>query len=192
MTLYKNKYRVESARLQSWDYSADGFYFITICTQNRACLFGQIVNGHMRLSGVGEIVLREWNQSFEIRSELFCDCFVIMPNHIHAVVVIDKNDDIDVVETHGRASLQQQQQQPKKPMPIRRPKSLSSFVAGFKSSATKQINAFRNTPGMPVWQPRFHDHIIRNENELQRIRRYILNNPAKWQGDKFYFQEKFS
>ncbi len=192
MTLYKNKYRIESARLSSRDYAANGYYFITICTHNRECGLGKIVNGRMLLSETGEIVLREWNKSFEIRRELYCDCFVIMPNHIHAVVVIDKNDhDDNTVETHSRASLQNtgraslRQNDPKSGVALLRPRSVSSFVAGFKSSATKQINEYRHTPGMPVWQPRFHDHIIRNENELNRIRQYILHNPAKWPEDKF-------
>ncbi len=178
--LVQKKYRIESTRLKNWDYSANGYYFITICTHGRACLFGKIMNGNMILSDIGKIVLREWNESFNIRSELFCDCFVIMPNHIHAVVVIKNTHD---VEAHCRVSLQQQC---KKPVAVRRPKSVSSFVAGFKSSATKQINMFRKTPGMALWQLRFHDHIIRNVNELQRIRQYILNNPVKWQDDKFY------
>ncbi len=97
MTLYKNKYRIESARLQSWDYSANGYYFITICTHNRDCCLGRIIRGKMVLSEFGKIVLQEWNRSFEIRQELRCDCFVIMPNHIHAVVVIDKPAGRDVV-----------------------------------------------------------------------------------------------
>ena len=107
MTLYKNKYRVESVRLRNWDYSANGFYFVTICTHKRECFLGKIVNGSMILSETGKIVSQKWNKSFEIRRELQCDCFVIMPNHIHAVVVIDNNHH---VETHGRASLRQSDQ----------------------------------------------------------------------------------
>ncbi len=183
---YQNKYRIPSARAQWWDYSANGCYFITICTANRTCILGNIENGIMQLSSIGKIVNNEWNKSFEIRAELSCDIFVIMPNHIHAILRINnpvgthgRASDYNIgkpIETHGRASLQ----------PQRSPKSISSFVAGFKSSATKQINIFCNTPHAIIWQSRFHDHIIRNDAEHQRIIDYIQNNPAKWEQDKFY------
>jgi REP element-mobilizing transposase RayT len=172
---YKNKYRIRSARAAFWDYSQDGQYFITICTANRECLFGEIIRHKMILSPIGQIVLREWNKSFEIRMELFCDAYVIMPNHLHAILRIENNI-VDTVETHGRASVP----------PYRSPKSISSFVAGFKSSATKHINQYREMPGSRVWQSRFHDHIIRNNAEYQRIRVYIENNPKNWQQDKFH------
>ncbi|MCX6257619.1 MAG: transposase, partial [Bacteroidia bacterium] len=137
MSLYRNKYRSESARLKDWDYSQNGAYFITLCTQNRECLFGKIKYGVMKLSDMGQIVHDEWVKSFEIRDELFCDEWVIMPNHLHAIVFIDGT----VVGTHGRASLQ--------PTGIayRPPKSVSSFVAGFKSVTTKRINELRGYSG---------------------------------------------
>jgi len=87
--LYKNKYRIESARLKGWDYSSNGYYFITVCTKNRDCLFGNIVNGEMILSDIGKIVKTEWIKSFEIRAELFCDEYCIIPNHIHGIIIID-------------------------------------------------------------------------------------------------------
>ncbi len=184
MTLYKNKYRVESARLKGWDYSSPGHYFITICTKNRECFFGNVLRGEIVLSEIGKIVDSEWLKSFEIRSELWCDEYCIMPNHIHGIVIINGNDgNGTAVEAHGRAPLRPNNT----PFNIKRsPRSISSFVAGFKSSATKIINELRNTPGIPVWQPRFHDHIIRDENELRRIRQYIIDNPVNWQKDDNY------
>ncbi len=86
---FQNKYRVPSARWSSWDYSADGLYFITICTANREYLFGEIRNGEMYLSEIGMIVSEEWDKSFDMRRELFCDIFQIMPNHIHAILRIE-------------------------------------------------------------------------------------------------------
>jgi len=171
MSLYKNRYRIESARLKNWDYSSNGYYFITICTKNRKQLFGEIKNNKMKLSKIGGIVLHEWNESFEIRTELFCDCFVIMPDHIHGVLRINNSfvETHSSVETHAVLSLRGHI-----------PKSISSFIAGFKSHATKQINEYQNTPGGLVWQPRFHDHVIRNNVELNRIRNYIQNNPLNW------------
>jgi REP element-mobilizing transposase RayT len=213
MDKFKNQYRIPSARAPWLDYSADGCYFITICTANRKRSFGRIVvvvethgraslpanapgraflpanapdcaslpinaPGHasLQLSPIGEIVEREWIKSFEMRGELFCDIFVIMPNHIHAILRIQSA----TVETHGRASLQQCG------VARRPPKSISSFVAGFKSSATKMINEYRHTPRVPVWQTRFHDHFIRNQAEYDRIFSYIQNNPDNWNKDKFY------
>lgn len=191
MEKFKNAYRIPSARAPWWDYSWRGRYFITICTAQHACIFGNIRNGQMQPSPVGEIVLREWEQSFQIRAELFCDAFVLMPNHLHAIVRIEYPDPTTVVvETHGRASLRAPKHTPTNTgIAHRSPRSISSFVAGFKSSATKRINEFRNTPKIPVWQSRFHDHIIRNEDEYHRIAHYIRTNPENWEKDKFFKQE---
>jgi putative transposase len=179
MREFRNKYRIPSARMPFWDYSTSGLYYITVCTFHREMIFGKIENHEMVLSPIGVIVMDEWNKSFQIRRELFCDVFVIMPDHLHAILRI--HDDKSV-ETHGRASLQQQQQQ-QHGIAYRSPKSISSFVACFKSAATKHINEFRHTPNKPVWQPRFHDHIIRNDAEYQRIRDYIIKNPLKYKND---------
>ena len=173
MEKFQNRYRIPSARASWWDYSADGCYFITICTVNHECLFGKIVNGTMHLSPIGKTVNEEWHKSFDIRKELFCDAFIIMPNHIHAILRID-NPDGGGGGAHAQSP------------PQRTPKSISSFVAGFKSAATVKINILRNTPKMPVWQPRFHDRIIRDENEYRRIIHYIYENPLKWTDGEFH------
>jgi len=177
MKKFKNKYRIESARAEWWDYSGNGAYFLTINTAYRAHLFGRVQNKEMYLSEAGIIVQKEWDKSFEIRKELFCDAFVIMPDHLHCIVWIGKPVD-SAVETHGRASPLQNQQN--HGAAYRPPKSISSFIAGFKSSATKKINEYRKTPGLPVWQTRFHDHIIRDIDEYYRIKQYILDNPENW------------
>ena len=132
---FQNKYRISSSRLKNWDYSADAAYFITICAYKHECYFGAVTNGKMQLSEIGKIVKTEWEKSFEMRAELFCDVYVIMPNHIHAILIIDKNN-LGDVETHGRASLHLNKNTG---MEYRSPKSISSFVAGFKSSVTKQV-----------------------------------------------------
>jgi putative transposase len=135
----------------------------------------------MQLSEIGEIVKTEWEKSFEMRAELFCDVYVIMPNHIHAILIIDKNN-LGDVETHGRASLRQNKNTG---IAYRSPKSISSFVAGFKSSVSKQV---RKIHADFNWQTRFHDHIIRNQQSWQNISNYIQNNPMKWEEDKFHKQ----
>ena len=103
MALFKNKYRIESNRCPNWDYSSPGYYFITICTKNRECILGKINKFQVILSEIGKIVEEEWLKSFEIRKELECDLYVIMPNHIHAIVgIIEQtpaiNDEIDVIK----------------------------------------------------------------------------------------------
>jgi len=171
-----NKHHRRSIRLWGYDYSQSGAYFITLCTHERRCLFGEIINGQMRLNELGLIVHDEWFHSAKIRGEieLLNDEFVIMPNHIHGIVrILDNN-----VWATGRSPLQQ----PRGPLK----KSISSFVAGFKSATTKRINKYQNTPGNPVWQRNYYEHVIRNEKELHDIRAYIFNNPENWETDENY------
>lgn len=194
MTLYKNKYRVESIRLKNWDYSNNGYYFVTICTKEKECFLGTIINNKMILSEMGKIINNEWYKSIEIRKNILLDEFIIMPNHIHGIIVINNdnveklnNSDINVethckiqsqmekpngidinVETHCNASLQKN--------------NLSNIIRGFKSSTTKliHVSGFENF----AWQPRFYEHIIKNEKSLNSIREYIINNPKNWAKDE--------
>ena len=211
---FQNKYRIESHRKPGWDYSSDGHYFITFIVQHRHEVLGRILKGEMILNAWGEIVLDEWNKSFEIRGELFCDTFVIMPNHLHAIVTIDNTVDpaFGAVDTHGRAYLRSTPPSPPAPPTHvnpndksqiweRKPKSISSFVAGFKSAINTAIdNAIDDGcdlfPALGkfnrnnhFWQPNYHDHIIRNAQSYETISKYIANNPTNWAGDKFYENE---
>ena len=217
MEKFKNKYRIQSHRKPNWDYSADAHYFLTVVTQNRECNLGEIVNtkpvethgsvspspqSNMILSDYGKIVETEWYKSFEIRNELILHDFVLMPNHLHTIVQIDT-----IVETHGRVSLQIHPQsqstkntnieisQIKRNPPIRLPKSISSFIAGFKSAVNTKIDDYidehhltipKYTRNNHFFQPNYHDHIIRNNFEYQTIQNYIANNPMNWNNDKFY------
>ncbi len=160
----------KSIRLKGYDYSQTGAYFVTICAHNRECLFGEVVNGIMNQNKYGGIVEKELLKSNDIRKEICINEYIIMPNHVHMIVYI--------VETNGRSSLQQHSTFRMKP------KSLSSFMAGFKSKVTKRFNMMRKTPGIPVWQRNYYEHIIRNEDGLNRIREYIINNPIQWQFDR--------
>jgi REP element-mobilizing transposase RayT len=171
--------RRRSIRLQGYDYSQAGAYFVTACAHNRECLFGSIENGIVTLCECGGIVQTEWIKTAEIRSEVTLDAFVVMPNHFHAILFIDNGSvgaQVVVAHTavgaHGRAPLQ------------RSPKSLGSLMAGFKSAATKRINETRNSPGIPVWQRNYYERVIRNEEELNAIRQYIIDNPARWTEDR--------
>ncbi|MBI2487427.1 MAG: transposase [Deltaproteobacteria bacterium] len=174
MDLYKNRYRVESARLKEWDYSFNGYYFVTVCTKNQECLFGEVIDSEMILSEIGEIAKQYWLEIPKHFDEAKLDEFVIMPNHVHGIVII-KND--NNVETRHGVSLQQRNQFSK---PI--PGSLSIIINQYKSSVTRRCR--KNGHSNFAWQSRFYDHIIRNENSLQKIREYINNNPIKWDIDE--------
>jgi REP element-mobilizing transposase RayT len=157
--------------LQWYDYSQAGGYYVTIVTQGRERLFGEIVGEEMRLNPFGEIIKEEWLRSAEIRHEITLDAFVVMPNHIHAIVFIHGAG----VGATGR-SLWGKPIYPHGPAP----KSLGALLAGFKSSATKRINILRNAPGTPVWQRNYYEHIIRHEEDYERIFNYISTNPSNW------------
>ena len=163
-------------RMKGYDYAQAGGYFVTIVTQGRECLFGEIVGGEMRLNPFGKIVNEEWLRSAEIRREIELDAFVVMPNHIHGIVFIHNN----TIGATGRSPLPIQNRYPHGPSP----KSLSSFVAGFKSSVTKRINLLDGAPGAPVWQRNYYEHIIRDQTDYERIFNYIITNPSNWLKDE--------
>lgn len=230
---FRNKYRIASHRKPNWDYSENALYFLTIVTQNRECNLGNVVNSdgdiYVELSDFGKIVEQEWLKSFELRDELILHKWVIMPNHLHAIVEIynehrgDTNAethgrDMNVVETHGRdmnvethgrVSLPTDATDATDPIesvnpdllpikrnpPVRLPKSISSFIAGFKSAVNTKIDDYidENKLNIPKYnrnnhffQSNYHDHIIRNQQEYLRITNYIINNPANWGKDKFH------
>ncbi|MEA5459962.1 transposase [Arcicella sp. LKC2W] len=198
---YKNLYRIPSARLQNWDYTADGAYFITICTKNRIHFFGECEKGKMKLSTIGAIVQGLW---YDIPNHppysVILGDFVVMPNHIHGIIVIDKS----TVETLPATSKTENEQiidiQPEPEtlqvtsLPLKNefykqiaPKagSIARIVGAFKSSCSRHINA-----GFPdinfAWQERFWDNIIRTEESYDNISDYIINNPFNWDKDKFF------
>src|SRR5258706_7929796 len=170
MTTFPDGKHRRSIRLQHYDYASAGAYFITVVTQDRECLFGDIVDGKIRLNVWGQIVHEEWEKSAQIRQEIELDAFVVMPNHIHGIVVIT----LETGRATGRSPLQSG--------PAKR--SLGAFVAGFKSVVTKRINMTRGLPSIPVWQRNYFEHVIRNEDSLNRIRDYILANPTQWEFDR--------
>jgi len=199
-----------SIRLKGYDYTQVGAYFVTLVAKNRECLFGEITaEGEMRLNDAGQIAAEEWERTPTIRAEIELDAWVVMPNHVHGIIVIN-NANAVVVGADGRPPLPDPTGRPPLPdptghpplpdptgrpplpdptgrpplQPQRAPKSLGAFVAGYKSVVTKRINEIRAMPGVPVWQRNYHEHILRNEDELHRIRQYIANNPLKWALDE--------
>lgn len=170
MTINSEARGRRSIRLRDYDYTLAGAYFVTMVTRDRKCLFGDVVDGEIRLNHWGWTVHDEWKKSAEIRKEIELDAFVVMPNHVNGIIVIT-----DALErATGQSPLQSG--------PTRR--SLGSFVGGFKSAVTKRISELCGSPRTPVWQRNYFEHVIRNEQSLQRIRQYILDNPARWEFDQ--------
>ena len=164
-----------SIRLQDYDYTQNGAYFVTIGTQNREEIFGNIVDGEMHPDVLGEIVLECWQSIPEHFPHAELDEFVMMPNHLHGIVVIA--DDAD----HRRA---------RHGVPLRSERfgkpvsgSLPTIIRSFKTAAASRVNKLRNTPGESIWQRNYYEHVICNEESLNKIRQYIQSNPARWKLD---------
>lgn len=172
------KHHRRSIRLPGYDYAQPGAYFVTVCTHNHALLFGDVAGDRVALNEYGRVAHDEWLASSQIRRELELDAFVVMPNHIHGIVWIVSRDvgaaPASRVGAHGRAPLQ------------RAPRSLGAFIAGYKSAVTKRVNELRQTPGTPVWQRNYWEHVVRTEETLEAIRQYIADNPARWSLDRYH------
>ena len=198
MTYNSTLHHRRSIRLKNYDYSQNGMYFVTICTQGWKCLFGKVAEndkGEMIcvLNKVGKIAHDEIQKTEQIRDNVRIDCFIVMPNHIHAIIVIN-NPSVGAygntsVGAYGNTPLQgsntplQKQTKSKFQSPS---KNLGAIIRGYKSTVTKQINELQNTPGTTIWQRNYYEHIIRNEKSLKKIRNYIFHNAVKWKKDKFY------
>ena len=178
-------------RLKEYDYSQAGAYFVTICAWQRECLFGNIVDGKMFLNDLGTIIKKIWCNLPEHFHNTSLDEYVIMPNHFHGILTINKtvgakqassalpafvgdnaanndgNADKGRASIHGTIS-----------------DSFSAVIQNFKSVSSRKINKYRNSPGCPVWQRNYYERVIRNDDELSRAREYIVNNPMKWELDK--------
>ena len=157
-------------RKPGYDYSSPGFYFITICVRNMSCIFGNVVNGCMNLNEYGKIVDETWMWLEKRYNYIHLDDYIIMPNHIHGIIIIENSN----VGRGRDLSLQNVNYQKIKP--------LSQIIGAFKTISSKQIhNMGYNTF---LWQRSFYDNIIRNEYALYKIQKYIKNNPKKWDYDR--------
>ena len=174
-----------SIRLKGYDYTRAGAYFVTICTKDRACLFGDVSDGVMRLNQMGQIVWQCWLAIPDHFPHVLLDEFVVMPNHVHGIIVIMATHIVGARHAVGatHASPLQNDDTPTRPRGPQR-QSVASIVGSFKSAATKRINEQRGTPGAPVWQRNYYEHIIRDDESLNRIRQYIAENPLHWYLDR--------
>ncbi|KIH75474.1 REP element-mobilizing transposase RayT [Geoalkalibacter ferrihydriticus] len=181
----------QSIRLRDFDYGDAGAYFVTVCAWRRECLFGDVVDGDVRLNELGVLVRDEWLRTPEVRPNVVLDEFVVMPNHFHAILWITDPvgarravPGFDPAVPGPNPAPQNQGTARRAPTVEKfgRPVagSLATIVRSFKSAATKRINALRNNAGCPVWQRNYYEHVIRGDRDLHAVRQYIADNPAKW------------
>ena len=194
-----------SIRLLKYDYSNSGAYFITICAQNRECLFGKIVAGNMILNEAGKMIQSVWNEMPQFYYGIEIDVFQIMPNHIHGIIIIKNKFKLFVgagpracpnINSGPRACPIGQPQnitgQPQGVAPTGTAMSLCDVVHRFKTLTTKRyVDGVKNNHwplfNNKLWQRNYYEHIIRNEKSLNYIQEYILNNPYNWEQDKLFF-----
>ncbi|ACL03715.1 conserved hypothetical protein [Desulfatibacillum aliphaticivorans] len=174
-------YRRKSIRLKSYDYSRPGAYYITICTQNKACLLGQIINKRTVPSDAGKMVCKTWEEIPSRYQGVGLDAFVLMPNHIHGIIILKRKSSVHDCSQRGAESKRPQGDAEM---------SLSDVVQRFKSLTTRKYIDGVKQLGWPrfnekFWQANYYEHVIRNEESFKSIREYIANNPAQWELDKY-------
>jgi len=155
-----NKHHRRSIRLRGYDYAQGGWYFVTVCAQGGECLFGDIIGGEFQANTFGQIVLECLAAVPEHFAGVAVDTAVVMPNHLHMIIVL-----------------------PDAPVMPARP-TLGQIVAYLKYQSTRRVNELRDTPGARLWQRNYYEHIIRDAGALARIRTYIANNPQQWELDQ--------
>jgi len=202
-----------SIRLKGYDYTSPGAYFVTICTHDRACTFGEVIEGDMRLNPYGRVVDTYWSRIPRHFPHVMLDAWVVMPNHVHGIIVItdapsegaDTSPPADERgDGRGEAipirpiALEDDGEVPSRvsaegdagiasPLPCGAPSgSLGAIVGNVKSITARRINRMKHTPGGRVWQRNYWEHIIRDERAYQRIRQYIEDNPALWAEDQLH------
>jgi len=164
MGCFPDRHQRHSIRLLEHDYSQPGAYFVTVCTLNRVEMFGDVVDNEMVLNGYGRIVGECWRWLSAQYPYVRLDEWVVMPNHLHGVLILGETGVQTSSEPAG--------------------KSLGRLVGAFKTISTKRINEARCKVGGLVWQRDFYDHILRGEQDLNRIREYIAGNPHRWAEDE--------
>ena len=240
MTYDPEKHHRRSIRLKGYDYTQPGAYFITICTHSRACLFGEIIDGEMHLNEAGQIVVQTWQDLSNHVSNVQLDAFVVMPNHVHGIIIItDRAGVVGTVSEPARTTMGSgsaagsvgagsvgagsvgagsvgagsvgagSEPAPTTTTtgpgptagsgpaagpgsvgaglelaPTRSSHGLPEIVRQFKTFSARRINELRGTPGTPVWQRNYYEHIIRDEFSVSRIRQYIAENPVRWDADR--------
>ena len=171
-------HRRKSLRLKGYDYSRAGAYFVTLCAHNRMCLFGDINKGEITMNDYAKIIQGEWLNTAAIRPYIELGEYVIMPNHFHGIIIIHRGD----TACTGTARRAPTVEQFGKPVAG----SLPTIIRSFKSAVTKNINDIRHSPGMPIWQRNYYEHVIRDDDDYNRIAEYVAYNPKRWIEDTLH------
>ena len=188
-------FRRRSIRLAGYDYSQPGIYFITLCAYGRNQFLGEIINKKMILNLYGRIVHSKWMNIPKHFKNAQLDVFQIMPDHLHGIIILTeytnggavgakhrKQESRQTVQNFASDASPLRHQQPPKSLPPNGTKrgSISAIMQNFSSVTTRKINQIQKTPGHKIWQRGFYEHIIRDQNALWAIRRYITDNPLNW------------
>uniref|UniRef100_Q3AU66 Transposase IS200-like domain-containing protein n=1 Tax=Chlorobium chlorochromatii (strain CaD3) TaxID=340177 RepID=Q3AU66_CHLCH len=181
-----NIHHRRSIRLQGYDYSQSGFYFITIACQDRICRFGYVENGEMVLNKYGIVAYNEWVRLRTRFPNIELDVFQIMPNHMHGIIVLNEIsvEDVGAGFTPAQNNALSNIRAGASPAP-----TVSEIVGTYKSLVANgclKIYTTKNETMGKLWQRNYYEHIIRNEQSYQSFSEYIINNPAKWEDDTFY------
>ncbi len=183
MTFNPDIHHRKSIRLRGYDYSQAGMYFVTICTHDRTPLFGEIINGEMKMNESGVIATDEILVTAKIRHNVSFDEFIVMPNHMHGIITVGAR--CTRPECVRRECTPQNGQGSEAGL-VQCAPTIGDVVRGYKSAVTKRINQLRNLPFAPVWQRNYYEHIIRDEAAYVKIAEYIQTNPQRWQEDIYY------
>jgi len=182
-----------SIRLPGYDYSQPGYYFVTSCTHERECLFGDVENNKIVLNEMGTLIEKRWFDLSVHFPRIELDRMVIMPNHLHGIIIIlDRRrggvfPPFGVIPSHVGATTAGATTAGAITAPLPKGKTLGQMIAWFKYESTKEINrVVTDNPEMKIWQRNFYERIVRNEDELNRIRNYIATNPETWLTDENY------
>ena len=210
MSHQHRKRQRRSIRLPIYDYASPGAYFITVCVRKGACMLGEVVDGDMRLNELGHLAHDFWMDVPARFPSVSLDAFTIMPNHLHAIIAIQTPSTVvgdarrgevssPLPDTQDEEDARRRAEDARRgavPAPIEVPApiaqsqiekpTLGQIVGYYKYQTTKQINRLRDMPGVPFWQRNYWEHVVRNEESLNRIREYIENNPARWSEDQLH------
>jgi len=178
---FEKVFKRRSIRLKGYDYSQPGAYFVTICTRNQYHYLGDIIGGRMKLSEIGEIINQFWIETPYHFDNVHLDEFIVMPNHLHGIIMIDVNCRGEVPSPY-KSTLPNSQGRETLPLQQKRP--LGHVIGYFKYQSTKRINKVRGLPGVTIWQRNYYEHVVRDEESLNRIRQYVVDNPARWVFDR--------
>jgi len=183
VTYDPERHHRRSIRLKGYDYTQPSAYFVTICTQDRTCLFGEVADGKMRMNEAGLMVQSVWDQLPAFYPGVGTDAFIVMPNHVHGIVVTEPTPvGAGLVPAHNGIT-------PENRATTRVALTVGDVVGAFKSRVTVAYTRGVKKSGWPpfpgrFWQRNYYEHIIRNDESLNRIRQYILDNPARWAFDR--------